>query len=153
MKKIFLLALIYLFIPACGNNKGDEPLSEDDSTTTINYAWQASINDSTGNLEMKKTEAIGLDSLSTVSIIDYINASDSSVQLAILKTSNDTVYIKIADATYLTQRMGSTGPSLYLAAVVYNLTEVPGIHFINFDFKEGDHAQPGTFNRDSFKDE
>lgn len=153
MKIFFLLALIYLLMPACGNNKGDEPLSEDDSTTTINYAWQASINDSTGNLEMKKIEAIGLDSLSTMSIIDYINASDSSVQLAILKTSNDTMYIKIADATYLTQRMGSTGSSLYLAAVVYNLTELPGIHFVNFDFKEGDHAQPGTFNRDSFKNE
>lgn len=147
------LLLITLLLFACNNNNVDESLSEEDSRTIINYVWQASINDSTGDMEMKRTQAIGLDSLSMISLIDYINASESNIQLAILKTSNDTVYAKIEDAIYLTQRMGSTGPTLYLAGVVYNLTELPGIHFVNIDFKEGDHAQPGTFNRDSFKNE
>jgi hypothetical protein len=49
--------------------------------------------------------------------------------------------------------MGSSGPTTYFAEAVFNLTEIPGIHYVSFDFEEGDHAQPGTFNRESFKDE
>ena len=75
------------------------------------------------------------------------------VQLEIVKTSGDTLFIKIPQSTYLTQQMGSSGSITYLAEAVYNLTEIPGIHYVNFDFEEGDHAQPGTFNRDSFKNE
>jgi len=75
------------------------------------------------------------------------------VQLAFVKTSGDTVYLKIPDPMYLTQQMGSSGPTIYLAQAVYSLTEVPGIKYVNLDFEEGDHASPGTFNRDSFKDE
>jgi hypothetical protein len=153
MKSLFLLSFTCLLLISCGSNKADEPIIEEDSLTAINYAWQASLNDSTGKLEMKKTEAAGLDSISTASVIDYINRSDSSIHLDIIKTSNDTVYLKIPDAHYLTQQMGSTGPTLYLAGVVYNLTEIPGLHYVNFNFEEGDHASPGTMNRDSFKDE
>ena len=49
--------------------------------------------------------------------------------------------------------MGSTGPELYFAEAVYNLTEIPGIRFINFSLTEGDHAGPDTYSRDSFKPE
>jgi hypothetical protein len=49
--------------------------------------------------------------------------------------------------------MGSTGPTMFLSSAVYNLTEIPGIRYVNFDFEEGDHASPGTFSRESFKDE
>ena len=104
-------------------------------------------------MEMKKEEAAGLDSLSTASIIDYINASDSSIHIELVKISNDTIFLKIPDAMHLTQQMGSTGPSIYLASLVYNFTELPGITHVNLDFEEGDHAAPGTFNRDSFKDQ
>ena len=144
MKNLFFLSCICLLLISCGTNKADEPIVEEDSLTAVTYAWQASLNDTTGKLEMKKTEAAGLDSISTASIIDYINRSDSSIHLDIIKTSNDTVYLKIPDAHYLTQQMGSTGPTLYLASVVYNLTEIPGLHYVNFNFEEGDHASPGT---------
>jgi Sporulation and spore germination len=154
MKTYSILIIICIILVSCGGNKADQPAIENDtSATAINYAWQAMLNDSTGKLEMKKVEATSLDSLNLASIVDFINTSDSSVHLEVVKTSNDTVYIKIPDATYLTQRMGSTGSTMYLAGVVYNLTELPGIRYINFDFKEGDHAQPGTFNRDSFNNE
>ena len=139
---------------SCGNNKADQPATDNDTATAaINYVWQATLNDTSGKLEMKKVEAAGLDSLSAASIVAFINTSDSSVHLDLIKTSNDTVYIKIPDATFLTQRMGSTGSSMYLAGVVYNLTELPGIRYINFDFEEGDHAQPGTLSRDSFNNQ
>ena len=152
MKQFFILIFVSLLITSCGNNKADQPASDND-TATINYIWQATLNDSSGKLEMKKVEAAGLDSLSAASIVAFINTSDSSIHLDLIKTSNDTVYIKIPDATFLTQRMGSTGSTMYLAGVVYNLTELPGIRFINFDFEEGDHAQPGTLSRDSFNDQ
>jgi hypothetical protein len=61
--------------------------------------------------------------------------------------------VKIPEATYLTQQMGSSGPTMFFAEAVYNISEIPGIRFINFDFEEGDHAQPGTYTRDDFKDQ
>ncbi len=154
MKQFLILIFVSLLITSCGNNKADQPATDNDTATvTINYIWQATLNDTSGKLEMKKVETTNLDSLSPASIVTFINTSDSSVHLDLIKTSNDTVYIKIPDATFLTQRMGSTGSTMYLAGVVYNLTELPGIRFINFDFEEGDHAQPGTLSRDSFNDQ
>jgi hypothetical protein len=153
MKKFYTLIITGALITSCGNNNAGQPEADNDSASTINYTWQASLNDSSGKLEMKKVEAAGLDSLSPASVIEFINKSDSSVHMDLVKIANDTVYIKIPEATFLTQQMGSTGSSMYMAGVVYNLTELPGIKYVNFDFEEGDHAAPGTFNRDSFKNE
>ena len=153
MKQFFILIFFSFLITSCGNNKADQPADNNNTTTVINYVWQATLNDTSGKLEMKKVEATGLDSLSPESIVAFLNTSDSSVHLDLIKISNDTIYIKIPDATFLTQQMGSTGSTMYLASVVYNLTELPGIRFINFDFEEGDHAQPGTLSRDSFNNQ
>jgi hypothetical protein len=154
MKKLFVLIFISLLIISCGSNKADQPAADNDSTSAaIIYAWQATLNDSTGKMEMKKVQATDLDSLSPASVVDFINKGDSSVHLDFIKVSNDTVYLKIPDATFLTQQMGSTGASMYMAGAVYNLTELPGIKYVNLDFEEGDHAAPGTFTRESFKDE
>jgi hypothetical protein len=100
-----------------------------------------------------KKEGIGPDTLSPEKIVQYLNDNWPHVQLVIVRISGDTLYVKIPQSTYLTQQMGSSGPATYIAEAVYNLTEIPGIHYVNFDFEEGDHAQPGTFNRDSFKNE
>ncbi len=152
MKKILILALVTLTIISCGNS-ADEPVAETDSLTPdIIYAWRSSLNDTTGKFEMRKTEATNLDSLSVNAIVDYINTSDTNIRLEVAKTSGDTVYIKIPVADVLTQQRGTSGAALYLSRVVYNLTELPGIHYVNFNFEEGDHASPGTYNRESFKD-
>ena len=154
MKYFSLLILASLLFIAC-NNSADKP-EDDGDTTDLNppvYSWQASLNDSTGKLEVKKSDAVGPDSLSVPAVITYLNKTNINVQLAFVKNSGDTVYLKIPDAMYLTQQMGSSGPTIYLAQAVYNLTEVPGIKYVNLDFDEGDHASPGTFNRESFKDE
>ncbi len=145
-----LLLITLFFLCACGNNKANQPISENDTAETF-YYWESTLNDSTGNLEMKKIETT--DSLSVPSILDYINKDNPRLRLEWVKTSNDTVYIKIKDATVLTQQMGSTGATEYMAAVVYNLTELRGMKYVNFDFQEGDHAAPGTFSRESFKNE
>lgn len=151
MKKYFLFLLACFSLLACGNKKDDEPGDDEDTDQPV-FSWQAILNDSTGGLEMKKVEMIGPDSLSPEAVVSYLNSTNNNVQLAILKISGDTVYLKIQEASYLTRQMGSTGSSMYLAQVIYNLTEIPGIYYVTLDFEEGDHASPGTFTRDSFKD-
>ena len=146
MKKYLIILSACLVIISC-NNKADQPGADDDTATAAElvYSWQAVLNDSTGRLEMKKSEAAGPDSLSP--------ALNTNVRLELVKTSGDTVYVKIPEAMYLTQQMGSSGPTMYFSEAVYNLTEIPGIKYVNFDFEEGDHASPGTLNRDSFNNE
>ena len=48
------------------------------------------------------------------------------------------------------QGIGSTGANEYLARVTLSLTSVPGIHSVDFDFAEGDHATPGKYDRRRF---
>ena len=155
MRKICSIAIILaIFIAGGCKNKADKEAPEKDSI--INkavYSWESIINDSTGRLEMKKMENIGPDSLTTVAVIGFLNKTNPNIQLSFINQSNDTVFIKIPDAEHLTQRMGSTGPTMYFANAVYNLTEIPGVRYVNFDFEEGDHASPATYNRESFKDE
>ena len=156
MKKIIPIALgsFYLLILACNNKAEKQETETIDSTKTVApSSWTASLNDSSGRLEMKKNEFQGPDSLTASSVIKFLNMQNPSVQLVFVKQSSDTLYIKIPAATFLTQQMGSTGATMYLANAVYNLTEIPGIAKINFDFEEGDHASPGTLTRESFRDE
>jgi hypothetical protein len=154
MKIIYILSVLIITCSSCGSNKADAPITDNDSLAeNVPFSWEATINDSTQRLEMIKKEGLGPDTLTTLSVINFINTGNPVIKLELVKISGDTVYAKIQEAEYLTQRMGSTGPTMYLAAAVYNLTELPGIRFVNFDFEEGDHAQPGTFNRDSFKND
>jgi hypothetical protein len=61
-------------------------------------------------------------------------------------------HVEILNAEYLTQRMGSSGAQNYLAATTYSLTEIPGVRGVDFIFPVGDHAAPGVYTRESFKD-
>lgn len=161
MKKLLILFLFSFLFSACGNNKADQPGTDDDTATVAqsHYIWQSTLNDSTGKLELVPLEQLHTDSLQPKDVITVINKTNietgfsGKVRLDFIKTSGDTVYVKIPDATYLTQQMGSTGPTLFFAGVVYTLTGLSGINYVNFDFDEGDHAAPGTYNRESFKDE
>lgn len=139
-------SVLLLFIVSCSNNKPEEA----ETAVAEIYLWEAGLNDSTGLLQMKKIISPVVDSLSVASVTGYINGEDSNIQLEYVKTSGDTIFLKIPDAEYLTQRMGSSGPTMYLAGVVYNFTEIPGIKYVNLDFEEGDHAQPGTYSRENF---
>jgi len=61
-------------------------------------------------------------------------------------------HVEIINAEYLTQRMGTSGAQNYLAAATYSLTETPGVRGVDFIFPVGDHAAPGVYTRESFKD-
>lgn len=148
-----ILVGLALLIASC-KGKSDKQAPVDDSTTVQpRYSWEAGLNDSTGRLEMKKKEGIGPDSISAAAVINFVNTKYPNVQLVFSGLSGDTMHLKIPEAMYLTQQMGSTGPTLYFAEAVYNLTEIPGVKYVHFDFEEGDHASPETLGRESFKDE
>lgn len=146
---LFILAACMLAV-AC-KNKSDSAEENEDTTASIeNFYWQSQLNDSTGMLEMTKVTTT--DTISPQAIVAFLNKEHQNIQLEYTRTSNDTVYLRIPDATYLTQQMGSSGPQMYLSKVIYNFTELPGIKEVTLEFEEGDHASPGTFNRESFKE-
>ncbi len=149
MKNFLLIILASLLLFACGGNSSKQPEPEEADTVAL-YSWEALLNDSTGKMEMKKIEPGGPDSTDAPSMIAYLNSRNPNVQLQWVKISGDTLYVSIPEATYLTQQMGSTGPSLFFAEAVYNLTEIPGIRFVSFDFEEGDHASPGVLSREGY---
>ena len=149
---LFTLAIVTI-AASCRNNKSDQQADEGTDTLAAVYSWKSTLNDSSGKLEVNKNELGGPDTLTTDAVITYLNAKNPNVQLKFVKVSGDTLYVAIPDANYLTQQMGSTGPQLYFAESVYNLTEISGIRFVNFDLEEGDHAGPETLHRDSFKGE
>lgn len=84
-------------------------------------------------------------------IIKGLNFQYPEIQLKKIKLVNDTLYLGIDDAEYLTQRIGSSGPVFYKANVYFNFTAIPGISYVNLDFKEGDHARPGILTLEDFK--
>ncbi len=148
MQRFFLYAIIFILV-SCGSNQTKEAEANNELLVE-QQSWQASLDDSSGNINLNRNGAPFQDSLSINAVTTFLNSRYPNIQLQVLRQSGDTLYVKIPEATYLTQQMGSTGPELYMAEVVYNYTELPGLQFINFDMKEGDHAGPGILNRNSF---
>lgn len=148
MKKIFFLALSLTILFSCRNNDANKKTDGADSLSSRMFYWQAYLDDSTGKLDFRKIPAN--DTLTIPRIIDFLNQSNANIKLEYVKTSNDTIFIRIPNALYLTQQMGSTGPTLFLSEVVYNMLQMPDIKEVNIDFDEGDHATPGTYNKTTF---
>lgn len=89
------------------------------------------------------------DSLSIDQVLADLNKQYQSMQLDLVKTSGDTVFVKMNDVTLLSQ-MGSSGNYGVLAEIVYSLTEVRPFQFVHLDFEELDHATPGLYDRERF---
>jgi len=117
--------------------------------TDSHYFWTADMDNPKG-LIMTKTRPVSEDSLTAASMIGMLNDQYPDVQISLTKISRDSIFIRIKNSTHLTQQMGSSGAEAYLAEVTYNLTELMGISFVNLQFKEGDHAAPGTYSRTDF---
>ena len=158
-KHIIVLALIILVL-SCNTKKSETKVTITDTTASVvkkdtvsvktdtHYFWTSELGE--GGLVMVKTRPAPADSLTVTNVISMLNSQYPEVVLHFIKISGDTVFVKIPKSNYLTRQMGTTGSEAYLAEATYNLTEIKDIDFVDFAFKEGDHAQPGTFSRTDF---
>ncbi|MES1197747.1 MAG: hypothetical protein ABUL41_00535 [Chitinophagaceae bacterium] len=152
---IFVLGLVLIF--SCNNNgTSSEDVSEDSVLVDEEVLpggkqiWIADYDTIKQQFFLKKQRTTNTDTLTAETLISYINEAWENVILVFNKVSNDTLYVSIPDNDFLAERMGSAGAEAYMASTTYNLTELKGIRFVNYNFKEGDHLSPGVFSRDDF---
>ena len=149
-----LSAIAVLFFVSC-NNSADEPAADNNVTDTLAFGQNSTDTLIIWNVDNEKNTKQKVD-IETVAqpnvqaIINGINMVYPDVLLKFDKSSGDTLFVSIPQSEVLTQRMGSAGASQYFAVACINLFEVKEISYIYFDFKEGDHARPGIFNRQQF---
>ena len=157
-KNIIVLVLITLML-SCNTKKSETKITVADTAAVVkkdtvnvktdsHYFWSSELGE--GGLVMVKTRPAPVDSLTVTNVISMLNSQYPEVVLRLIKISGDTVFVKIHKSDYLTRQMGTSGSEAYLAEATYNLTEIKDIDFVDFKFKEGDHAQPGTFSRTDF---
>lgn len=153
LKPFFVLGIIsvlaFIFSCAGDGSGGDEATTDSRSAIAMSERTNAPIlwnydaeADSMVRLQIPQDVSIGM-------VLNEMNQRYPNLQIDSIKVSADTVFIRIDDASYLSQ-MGSTGNYAFLAEVVFSLTEVPSIKYVNFDFPIMDHATPGIYDREYF---
>lgn len=158
--KIFTFLFIgILFFSACSNDNAKnnkeqvatESAALNDMGKTLVVPYSVELNDSTQMMEIKKNPEASMFNLAPVDMVDAINLKYPQIKLEWIKQEGKCAYVKIENSKYLTQESGTEGAMAYLAEVTYSLTEFKGIEEVNFDFKQGDHAEPGVYTREKFK--
>lgn len=113
--------------------------------------WNTSFNETTQRLQLDHRPA-DMTGVSYQQVIDLLNKKYPGIRMEYVRMQGDTIITRIADATQLTQNIGTSGAESYLAEATFSLTELPAVKAVSIQFQEGDHAMPGTFTRASFKD-
>jgi len=146
--------ILVFFIVGCSSGDTETEQTTVDTVATSQvytpeklYIWSVDSD----SLTIIKNPAVKPEFYNVDSVIKGLNFQYPEILLKKIEHSNDTIYLKIDDAEYLTQRMGSTGPVFYMANVFFNLTSVPGIDYVHLDFREGDHASPGILTPENYK--
>jgi len=160
-KTILYLSAICVFV-ACNSDTKNAEETNDSAQTIIkqekaqpaqlfDVPWAAVLDSTSQKISMTKTAGISDEDLNLANVTESLNRKYPEILISDPQRKNDTVFVKINDASYLTQGSGTMGAEIYLAESTYSFTQIPGISFVNFDFKVGDHASPGTFNRSNFE--
>ena len=124
--------------------------SEDSGLYVQNKSLLWHVDDTKG-FKLQKPKAPGIDTMSAKNLIQIINSNYDSIHLDYIKTSHDTIYVHIPHSEMLTERIGSTGAEMFMASSTWSLTELKGVRYVHYDFEEGDHASPGVYSRNNFK--
>lgn len=161
MKKVIpALLIVALYSSSCGDSKNEpqtdvpeqilpDAPEQSSAVTDAPHFWSADA-DSAGVIAIRKVRPITNDSLNAETMLEYFNSIYPEIKLQKEKQSGDTLFLGIKDSRFLTNQMGSTGAFNYLQEVTYNFTEIRGINYLHFNFKEGDHAEPGYYDRSKF---
>lgn len=154
-----LFYTILLFLIAC-NNEGAETEIPTDTVIVAGETpqlaldrllWVSDYDTLRNQFYLKQQHKIKPDSLSVDTLISDLNAAWDNINLILVKTSNDTLYVAIPDSKFLGQQMGSAGAQAYMASTTYSLTELKGIRYVNYDMPPGDHVAAGTYSRKDFQ--
>lgn|SRR5690606_18999847 len=157
------LSVIALISLSCQNesrNSASEVMQEDPAAEIAADAgaplpalpYVALFNEESEQLEAEKNTDFDRTSLTVDALTLALRTNYPEIALEVDHVANDTLFVKIADARYLTQQMGSSGAQVYIMEATYAYTELPDIEVVHFDFAEGDHAVPGDYTRRSFDD-
>lgn len=160
MKWILLLAAITAVV-SCNANKEEANKSlsietiEDGATVepTLQYNPESKLYVWKANFDYTKVQNPTFQQaiLNTDSLIKGLNERYEKVFLQKDRISGDTLNTFIDDSQYLSNQMGSTGAELYIADVVLNLAEVPGVKYVAIKMEEGSHAQSGIWTKQNFE--
>lgn len=164
--RIPITVYLLIFLLSC-NNAADSNTTETKDSTFIQSDSTNGISESTGKLkhliwlpifdsasndiELKQQRKVNSDTLTANELIEEINASWDGIELVFRSISHDTIYVCIPASDVLTKQIGSSGAYSYIASTTYTLTELKNIHFVNYEFEEGDHLGPGTMKRTDFE--
>ncbi|WP_395626154.1 hypothetical protein [Daejeonella sp.] len=160
MKKLIFFFYIGIFIlSACSSDTSkidEEEMAKEsaaltDLGKTLVVPWNVELNDSTKLMEIRKNPEANMINLEPIDMVDAINFKYPQIKLEWVKLEGKRAFVKIEDARYLTSESGTEGANAYLAEVTFSLTEFKGIEEVDFTFQEGDHARPGLYTRESFK--
>lgn len=152
-------SLVIFFLLSCQNRIEEQPAIERipaDSVASVPasvYFWEASPETGLSGVVLRKTWSIRSDSVTVDGLIALMNNRYPQILLQRISVSDDTLYVRISREQHLTQELGSTGAEAYMSEATYNLTSCPGIRVVNFRFKRGDHATPGSYTRAEFRAE
>ncbi|MFO7670167.1 MAG: hypothetical protein R6W31_10950 [Bacteroidales bacterium] len=151
MKNILMLPGLVLLLIGCNRTQGDDKATGDTEKSDPSEAiWIYDYNQQTEEFETKQLRSVDRDTLAGETLEKIINISWPKVQIKFIRTSNDTAFISIPDSEVLTQQMGSAGAESFMISTTFSFTELKGINYVSFDFKEGDHGIPGVYNRNSW---
>jgi hypothetical protein len=159
--KLISIGLI-LLIFSCSPTRQEDTSSDDtaektevDTERSVVYdpsgaIWNYDFNQQTEKFEITQLRPVDSDTLTGESLEKIINKFYPKVQIKFVGTSDDTAFISIPDSEVLTQQMGTAGAESFMVTTTFSFTELKGIKYVSFDFKEGDHAIPGVYNRNSW---
>lgn len=155
MKHYLLLLFLAAAIIGCNNEASKEPDVAADAhqpqqwfaTDTV-VIWDCSAEE-----EMRKRIYAPLDSVTVAqALINGVNKTYGEMKLEFDRLAGDTLYVKIPDASWLTERAGNTGAEQYLSFAALNLLETKAVKFVHFNFTAGVHARPTTWSEKDFAD-
>lgn len=160
------LVYLLLLVAICSCKSKTDKIADDDTLWYTGMGDTAMIqpDDSAGvNVELSNIWIIDYDArtkkknprftetnLQPDSLIKVLNQTYPEIPMQKIKLSGDTLFTRIPESEYLTERIGSYGASMYVADAVINLTSVPGINFVNIQFKDGSHLSSGTWAKTMF---
>lgn len=151
----YLTTLCFVaLVVACNNEASKEPGAADVTppqqwfvTDTV-IVWDCSAEDKDRKKIFSPRDSVTVPE----ALINGVNKTYSEIKIEFDRLTADTLFVKIPNATWLTDRAGNTGAEQYLSFAALNLLETKGVKYVHFEFTPGVHARPSTWSMNDFSD-